>query len=74
MQRFEGHTNRALPCGIDVSPCGRFLAAASEDRAVSPILIKTCMQNDIASCAVTFLENQQLSSVDLRVDDQLHVV
>ena len=35
VQRFEAHANQAHACGVDVSPCGRFMAAASEDRSVS---------------------------------------
>ncbi|XP_073483964.1 WD repeat-containing protein 27 isoform X1 [Aquarana catesbeiana] len=32
VRRFEGHVNRHLPCGIAISPCGRFIACGSEDR------------------------------------------
>ncbi|XP_078497517.1 WD repeat-containing protein 27 [Lissotriton helveticus] len=32
VRRFEGHLNRCHPCGIAVSPCGRFIASGSEDR------------------------------------------
>ncbi|XP_019405464.1 PREDICTED: WD repeat-containing protein 27 isoform X2 [Crocodylus porosus] len=31
-RRFEGHTNRCHPCGIAISPCGRFIASGSEDK------------------------------------------
>ncbi|KYO18746.1 WD repeat-containing protein 27 isoform A [Alligator mississippiensis] len=31
-RRFEGHVNRCHPCGIAVSPCGRFIASGSEDK------------------------------------------
>ncbi|XP_062954459.1 WD repeat-containing protein 27 [Cynocephalus volans] len=31
-RRFEGHPNRCHPCGIAVSPCGRFVACGAEDR------------------------------------------
>ncbi|XP_019383076.1 PREDICTED: WD repeat-containing protein 27 isoform X2 [Gavialis gangeticus] len=31
-RRFEGHINRCHPCGIAVSPCGRFIASGSEDK------------------------------------------
>lgn len=33
VRRFTGNISRACPVGVDVSPCGRFLAAGSEDRA-----------------------------------------
>ncbi|XP_008065683.1 WD repeat-containing protein 27 [Carlito syrichta] len=31
-RRFEGHPNRGYPCGIAISPCGRFVACGAEDR------------------------------------------
>ncbi|XP_054018449.1 WD repeat-containing protein 27 [Dryobates pubescens] len=31
-RRFEGHSNRCYPCGIAVSPCGRFIASGSDDK------------------------------------------
>ncbi|XP_013050092.2 WD repeat-containing protein 27 isoform X1 [Anser cygnoides] len=31
-RRFEGHSSRCYPCGIAVSPCGRFIASGSEDK------------------------------------------
>uniref|UniRef100_A0A8C5X9F8 WD repeat-containing protein 27 n=1 Tax=Malurus cyaneus samueli TaxID=2593467 RepID=A0A8C5X9F8_9PASS len=31
-RRFEGHSSRCYPCGIAVSPCGRFIASGSDDR------------------------------------------
>uniref|UniRef100_A0A8D0G7K9 WD repeat domain 27 n=1 Tax=Sphenodon punctatus TaxID=8508 RepID=A0A8D0G7K9_SPHPU len=31
-RRFEGHSNRCYPCGITISPCGRFIACGSEDK------------------------------------------
>uniref|UniRef100_A0A8D0GF87 WD repeat domain 27 n=1 Tax=Sphenodon punctatus TaxID=8508 RepID=A0A8D0GF87_SPHPU len=33
-RRFEGHSNRCYPCGITISPCGRFIACGSEDKCV----------------------------------------
>uniref|UniRef100_A0A8C5QDS0 WD repeat domain 27 n=1 Tax=Leptobrachium leishanense TaxID=445787 RepID=A0A8C5QDS0_9ANUR len=32
VRRFEGHVNRYQPCGVAISPCGRFIACGSEDR------------------------------------------
>uniref|UniRef100_UPI00398EF949 WD repeat-containing protein 27 isoform X2 n=1 Tax=Pristiophorus japonicus TaxID=55135 RepID=UPI00398EF949 len=32
VRRYEGHQNRCQPCGIALSPCGRFLATGSEDK------------------------------------------
>ncbi|XP_018415470.1 PREDICTED: WD repeat-containing protein 27 [Nanorana parkeri] len=32
VRHFEGHVNRHLPCGVAISPCGRFIACGSEDR------------------------------------------
>ncbi|XP_053316236.1 WD repeat-containing protein 27 [Spea bombifrons] len=32
VRRFEGHINRCQPCGVAISPCGRFIASGSEDR------------------------------------------
>ncbi|XP_064014529.1 WD repeat-containing protein 27 [Pogoniulus pusillus] len=32
VRRFEGHSNRCYPCGIAVSPCGRFIASGSDDK------------------------------------------
>ncbi|XP_007484982.2 WD repeat-containing protein 27 isoform X1 [Monodelphis domestica] len=31
-RRFEGHLNRCHPCGIAMSPCGRYIACGSEDK------------------------------------------
>ncbi|XP_048155592.1 WD repeat-containing protein 27 [Corvus hawaiiensis] len=31
-RRFEGHSSRCHPCGIAVSPCGRFIASGSDDK------------------------------------------
>ncbi|XP_045150445.1 WD repeat-containing protein 27 [Echinops telfairi] len=33
-RRFEGHTNRCLPCGVALSACGRHVACGAEDRYV----------------------------------------
>nr|XP_023419434.1 WD repeat-containing protein 27 [Cavia porcellus] len=31
-RRFQGHPNRCYPCGMALSPCGRFMACGAEDR------------------------------------------
>ncbi|XP_064269996.1 WD repeat-containing protein 27 isoform X2 [Passer domesticus] len=31
-RRFEGHSSHCYPCGIAVSPCGRFIASGSDDK------------------------------------------
>ncbi|XP_053919206.1 WD repeat-containing protein 27 isoform X3 [Cuculus canorus] len=31
-RRFEGHSSLCYPCGIAVSPCGRFIASGSDDK------------------------------------------
>ncbi|XP_031958277.1 WD repeat-containing protein 27 [Corvus moneduloides] len=31
-RRFEGHSSRCHPCGIAMSPCGRFIASGSDDK------------------------------------------
>ncbi|XP_074044180.1 WD repeat-containing protein 27 isoform X3 [Macrotis lagotis] len=31
-RRFEGHLNRCHPCGMSISPCGRYVACGSEDK------------------------------------------
>ncbi|RLV98528.1 hypothetical protein DV515_00010706 [Chloebia gouldiae] len=31
-RRFEGLSSRCYPCGIAVSPCGRFIASGSDDK------------------------------------------
>uniref|UniRef100_A0A8C2SXD1 WD repeat domain 27 n=1 Tax=Coturnix japonica TaxID=93934 RepID=A0A8C2SXD1_COTJA len=31
-RRFEGHSSRSYPCGIAVSPCGKFIASGSDDK------------------------------------------
>ncbi|ELW69074.1 Thrombospondin-2 [Tupaia chinensis] len=31
-RRFVGHPNRCCPCGVALSPCGRFVACGAEDR------------------------------------------
>ncbi|KAK2531469.1 hypothetical protein Q9233_005721 [Columba guinea] len=31
-RRFEGHSSRCCPCGIAISPCGRFIASGSDDK------------------------------------------
>lgn len=32
VRRYEGHQNRTYTCGLDLSPCGRYLATGSEDK------------------------------------------
>lgn len=39
VQRFQGHVNRAYHCGVAISPCSRFIASGSEDRAVSGAIV-----------------------------------
>ncbi|XP_032910950.1 WD repeat-containing protein 27 isoform X4 [Catharus ustulatus] len=34
-RRFEGHSSRCYPCGIAVSPCGRFIASGSDDKCLT---------------------------------------
>ena len=34
VQRLEGHLNKAHNCGLDISPCGTYLASGSEDKCV----------------------------------------
>ncbi|KAF4793384.1 WD repeat domain 27 [Turdus rufiventris] len=43
-RRFEGHSSRCYPCGIAVSPCGRFIASGSDDKY--RIFTKTCVGPD----------------------------
>ncbi|XP_063109927.1 WD repeat-containing protein 27 [Cavia porcellus] len=31
-RRFQGHPNHCYPCGMALSPCGRFMACGAEDR------------------------------------------
>ena len=38
VRRYEGHLNRVHPCGIALSPCGRFIATGAEDKSVGFIL------------------------------------
>uniref|UniRef100_A0A8B9MFB0 WD repeat domain 27 n=1 Tax=Accipiter nisus TaxID=211598 RepID=A0A8B9MFB0_9AVES len=38
-RRFEGHSSRSYPCGISVSPCGRFIATGSDDKCVSNVFV-----------------------------------
>lgn len=33
VRRYEGHLNRVHPCGIALSPCGRFIATGAEDKS-----------------------------------------
>ncbi|CAH1792268.1 unnamed protein product, partial [Owenia fusiformis] len=33
VQRYEGHQNRVYPCGLAISPCSRYIATGSEDKA-----------------------------------------
>ncbi|XP_064602272.1 WD repeat-containing protein 27-like isoform X2 [Liolophura sinensis] len=33
VRRYEGHQNRCYPCGLALSPCGRFLATGAEDKS-----------------------------------------
>ncbi|ESO83374.1 hypothetical protein LOTGIDRAFT_169443 [Lottia gigantea] len=41
VQRFEGHQNKALQCGIAISPCGQYLASGSEDKLTYIFDIRT---------------------------------
>ncbi|XP_041373543.1 WD repeat-containing protein 27-like [Gigantopelta aegis] len=34
VQRLEGHVNKAHNCGLEISPCGTYLASGSEDKCV----------------------------------------
>uniref|UniRef100_A0A669P424 Uncharacterized protein n=1 Tax=Phasianus colchicus TaxID=9054 RepID=A0A669P424_PHACC len=38
-RRFEGRGSRSYPCGISVSPCGKFIASGSDDKCVSNVFI-----------------------------------
>lgn len=40
VRRYDGHVNRSQPVGLALSPCARFIATGSEDRAVSASGIK----------------------------------
>ncbi|CAH1264288.1 WDR5B [Branchiostoma lanceolatum] len=33
VRRYEGHLNRAYPCGLTMSPCARFIATGAEDKS-----------------------------------------
>ncbi|XP_069463056.1 WD repeat-containing protein 27 isoform X2 [Ambystoma mexicanum] len=44
VRRFEGHINRCHPCGIAVSPCGRFVASGSEDRCLATATLDGSLQ------------------------------
>ena len=35
VRRYEGHLNRSFPCGVDLSPCGKYVVTGAEDRCVS---------------------------------------
>ncbi|KAJ7411719.1 WD repeat-containing protein 27 [Willisornis vidua] len=50
-RRFEGHSSRCYPCGIAVSPCGRFIASGSDDKYVFIML------DSELSCATKDEEN-----------------
>lgn len=41
VQRLEGHLNNTQPCGLDFSPCGRYLATGAEDRAAYVFDLRT---------------------------------
>eukprot|EP00040_Diaphanoeca_grandis_P009846 m.290612 g.290612 ORF g.290612 m.290612 type:complete len:149 (-) comp212857_c0_seq1:104-550(-) len=41
VRHFSGHVSRAVACGIDYSPCGRYLASGSEDRSAYIYDIRT---------------------------------
>lgn len=41
VHRFEGHMNRVHSCGLDISPCGRFIATGSEDRSAYIFDVRT---------------------------------
>ncbi|XP_061172644.1 WD repeat-containing protein 27-like isoform X2 [Saccostrea echinata] len=34
VRRYEGHLNRSFPCGVDLSPCGKYVVTGAEDRCV----------------------------------------
>ncbi|XP_066282972.1 WD repeat-containing protein 27-like [Branchiostoma lanceolatum] len=38
VRRYEGHLNRAYPCGLTMSPCARFIATGAEDKSVGMAL------------------------------------
>ncbi|KAK3591286.1 hypothetical protein CHS0354_004335 [Potamilus streckersoni] len=45
VKRFEGHQNRVHPCGLAVSPCGRFIASGSEDKSAYVFDMRTGTYN-----------------------------
>ncbi|KAM4694242.1 WD repeat-containing protein 27 [Discoglossus pictus] len=42
VRRFDGHINRCYPCGVAISPCGRFIASGSEDRCAYIYDMRSC--------------------------------
>nr|XP_022329336.1 WD repeat-containing protein 27-like [Crassostrea virginica] len=34
VRRYEGHLNRSFPCGVDLSPCGKYVVTGAEDKCV----------------------------------------
>ncbi|XP_065943143.1 WD repeat-containing protein 27 [Magallana gigas] len=34
VRRYEGHLNRSYPCGVDLSPCGKYVVTGAEDKCV----------------------------------------
>ncbi|RMC12694.1 hypothetical protein DUI87_10219 [Hirundo rustica rustica] len=57
-RRFEGHSSRCYPCGIAVSPCGRFIASGSDDKYVIAYL------GHYTSDLATTKPDQQLREVE----------
>lgn len=55
VRRFCGHVNRVLPVGAAFSPCLRFLAVGSEDKAraaVAPNLLAPCVVTRVFSLSL----------------------
>ncbi|XP_035688084.1 WD repeat-containing protein 27-like [Branchiostoma floridae] len=77
VRRYEGHLNRAYPCGLTMSPCARFIATGAEDKSAyiydvreSGPLHKLTGHTDVVSDVAFHPHTPQL--VTSSVDGKLH--
>ena len=65
MRRYDGHVNRVHPCSAEISPCCRYVAAASEDKCVRTayLLVLHVTPSPLSHC---YLEATEIEGVGQR--------
>uniref|UniRef100_A0A8C4THW9 Uncharacterized protein n=1 Tax=Erpetoichthys calabaricus TaxID=27687 RepID=A0A8C4THW9_ERPCA len=57
VRRFDGHHNRCHPCGISISPCGKYIATGSENKCAYVFDIRCSnFLNKLSRCTDTVMQ------------------